>query len=239
MSHCGGQTITVTATNHYAHFTRLPYATHHETHSLSLNPFIRAKQTDIWKNPKAVESLGLETCLLWKVGEEWKKKKSILKTMTARKKKLLQREGLGQLPIHTVCAFAIARLNQYVSNSAWNTISPCLKKKMKNTEGRLKTSPMFPSKAFTLNTYTAFQTHDSLLCAAPVEESKQRGKHAFVWIYKRCLNVSAKLIPLYCVGSWRYQATTSFQMHLATNLLWPAWPSPTHSLCSKEISWVG
>lgn len=45
-------------------------------------------------------------------------KKNILKTMTARKKLLLQREGLGQLPIHRVCAFAIARLNQYVSNSA-------------------------------------------------------------------------------------------------------------------------
>lgn len=31
MSHRGGQTITATATNHYPHFTHLPYATHHET----------------------------------------------------------------------------------------------------------------------------------------------------------------------------------------------------------------
>lgn len=31
MSHRGRQTITVTATNHYPHFTHLLYATHHET----------------------------------------------------------------------------------------------------------------------------------------------------------------------------------------------------------------
>lgn len=96
---------------------------------------------------------------------------------------------------------------------------------------------MFLSKAFTFNTYTAFQTHDSLLCAAPVRESKQRGKHTFVWIYKRCLNVSTELIPLYSVASWRYQATTEI-----LNPLWPAGPSPTHSLWSKRrrqvILWI-
>lgn len=49
MSHHARQGITVTATNHYRHFIHLPYATHHKTHerSLPLNPFLRAKQTDV------------------------------------------------------------------------------------------------------------------------------------------------------------------------------------------------
>ncbi len=137
MSHRGGQNISVTATNHYPYFTHLPFATNHKTLSLPLNPCRKRKTNQHMEKPKAVDSPGLRfwTCFPWKVGEERKSKKCILKTMTARKKMLLlQREGLGQLPIHRVCAFAIARLNQYVSNSPWNTISPCLKKKTRNTQ---------------------------------------------------------------------------------------------------------
>lgn len=104
----------------------------------------------------------------------------------------------------------------------------------KYTERRLKTSPMFLSKAFTFNTYTAFQTHDSLLCAAPAEESKQRGKQAFVWIYKCCLNASTELIPLVC-GDIRLNLRC--RMQFTENLLWPAWPSPTHCLWSEKTGY--
>lgn len=46
----------------------------------------------------------------------------------------LKEGGLGRMPIYRVCAFAIARLNQYESNSAWNTISPCVKQETKSTQ---------------------------------------------------------------------------------------------------------
>lgn len=142
MSHGGGQAITVKATKHYPYFTHMPFATHHKIlkHLPLSEPFRNSKTNQHMEKPKGVDLLCLGTCLLWKVGEgskckkKEKKKGSILKTMTAMKKLRLQRDGLGQLPIHRVCAFAIACLNQYVSNSPWNTISPCLKKKMKNTQ---------------------------------------------------------------------------------------------------------
>lgn len=97
----------------------------------------------------------------------------------------------------------------------------------KYTEGRLKVSPIFPSKACT-------STHDSLLFAAPVEESKQRGNHAFVWIYKQCLSVSTELILCtVSFGSWGYQATT--EMVNACNFFWPDWTfAPPHSVWAQR-----
>lgn len=92
---------------------------------------------------------------------------------------------------------------------------------------------MFLSKAFTFNTYTAFQTHDSLLRAAPVEESKQRGKQAFVWIYNHCLNVSTKLIFCAVLVPRDIKLQLRCLTQLTKKLLRPAWPSPTHCLWSK------
>lgn len=149
--------------------------------------------------------------------------------MTARKKKLLQREGLGQLPIHGVCAFAIARLNQYVSNSAWNTISPCLKRRRKIHRSKIKDKPNVPLKSFHIQhiQYTAFQTAWQLvMCCSSRRKQTERKACICMNLQKRCLNVSAELIPSYCVGSWRYQAAT--EMHL-----WPAWPFP-HTVCALK-----
>lgn len=57
------------------------------------------------------------------------------------------------------------------------------------------------------------------------KKANRKGKHAFVWIYKCCLNVSAELVSLYTVGSSRYHATTE--------MLNTALTSPPHSLQSK------
>lgn len=54
------------------------------------------------------------------------------------------------------------------------------------------------SKAFTFNTYAAFKAHDSLLCAAPVRESKQREKRAFVGVYKFSFNASDWFLDVSC-----------------------------------------
>ena len=92
------------------------------------------------------------------------------------KKIMAARQGLGQLPMHGVCAFTTAHLNQYMSNSAWNTISLCVPKKKKKdsnrkyTEGRLKTSSVFLLKALTFGMYTAFRIYDRLFCAAPLRK---------------------------------------------------------------------
>lgn len=143
---------------------------------------MRAKQTIIRKNPSLQSHWVLKPVSSEQLERKCKKKKkSILKTMTARKKLLLQRRGIRaaantqgvricHCTFESICVKFCLKHNQ-----------PVLKEEdEKHTEKRLKTSPMFLSKAFTFNTYTAFKTHDSLLCAAPVRESKQRGRHAFV-----------------------------------------------------------
>lgn len=67
--------------------------------------------------------------------------------MTAKKKLLPSREGLGQLPMHRVCAFSTACLNQYMSDCAWNTIIPCFKKnKTKYTKKKIKDEPSVPGE---------------------------------------------------------------------------------------------
>ena len=143
MSHCGGQTIKVVNTNHYPHLTHFPLMPHITRHfKISLSKPHYKTNTNWGMETK--QSSALPPLKGW--GES--KCKRIQKTMTARKKKLLQREGLGHLPIHAVCAFAIARLNQYVSNSAWNTISPCLKRRRKIRRGKIKDEPHVPLKSF-------------------------------------------------------------------------------------------
>lgn len=104
----------------------------------------------------------------------------------------------------------------------------------KYTEGRLKVSPMFLSKACT-------STHDSLLFAAPVEESKQRGNHAFVWIYKQCLSVSTELILLHCFFWFLGISSHNWDGECVQLLLtWLNLRTPTLSLSSKRSAkWNG
>lgn len=137
--------------------------------------------------------------------------------MTTRQM-LPHREGLGQLPMHGVCAFTTTRSNQYMSNSAWNTISLCFTKqrqKRKYTEGRLKTSSVFLLKAV----HRFSDIWQVVVCCSSQRRQTER-------IYKYCLNVSTQLISLYCVCSWRYSAITK---KLNTTLLvWPAWTAYPH-----------
>lgn len=117
------------------------------------------------------------------------------KPMTARQRLLPNREGLGQLPMHGVCAFTTACLNQYMSNSAWNTISLCFTKK--HTEGRLKTSSVFLLKA--VHSFSDIW-QVVMYCSSQSRHTER--------IYKYCLHASTPLISLYCVCSWRYQTIT-------------------------------
>ena len=107
------------------------------------------------------------------------------------KKIMAARQGLGQLPMHGVCAFTTAHLNQYMSNSAWNTISLCVPKKKKRQQQKIHRRKI----------------KDKL--SVPLESAHIRHVHSFsdIWqvvlccstqkrIYKYCLNVSTQLIPL-------------------------------------------
>lgn len=87
-------------------------------------------------------------------------------------KDLLQAGGLGRLP-NTECVFCHRTLESIRVKFRLKHNQPALKgKDEKYTERRLKTSPVFLSKALTHA--QPFQRHDSLLCAAPVEGKANR-----------------------------------------------------------------
>lgn len=121
-----------------------------------VNPLSMRNKAAILKNPTGISKRNVQDyrdSWFWNLSplnsleekmEKWKRIPNSEQWQWG-KKLPLQRDGLGQLPIHRMYTFAIAYSNPYMWNSAWNPISLRLKK-TKNTE--IKDKLNIPLKSF-------------------------------------------------------------------------------------------